>query len=503
MRLAAELRELETSDLSPDECALLRCRVAKRYEEIGDHDTATEALGELWQGVGARPNVEGLNDETQAHVLLRAASLTGLIGSASQIVGSQEFAKDLISESVRIFDGLGQRKKAAEARSNLAPCYWREGAFDEARATLQAALAEFEETDVEQRAIVLLRLAEVERASSRLSEALRIYNQAAFLFDEMNEHLLAGHFHDGRANVLNQLSTIEHRQDYADLALIEYAAASYQFEQAGHDIYQACVENNLGFLFSTIGKFDEAHEHLDRAQMIMTRLKDNVHLGQIDDTRARVLLVEGRNVEAEKTARSAVARLEKGDALSLLAEALTTQGTALARLNHTEQARSAFERAISVAEQSGDFESAGIAALTLIEQLGASGANDELWGILDRARHLLETSQDIETVRRLSKAAFRILFLMPPDWERFSLRRAVIQYEAHVIKEALKEAKGSVSKASRLLGFKHHQSLISMLNTRHKELLPTRSKVRKRRHHLLDHSKRRSKGIMKTHKPSD
>ncbi|SRR5258708_39908569 len=89
--------------------------------------------------------------------------------------------------------------------------------------------------------------------------------------------------------------------------------------------------------------------------MLMTRLKDNVHLAQVDEPRARVLLAEGRIAEAEKTARAAVRGLEKGDELSLLAEALTTHGIALARLNHSAQAQAALDRAIKVAERSGDF----------------------------------------------------------------------------------------------------------------------------------------------------
>ena len=93
--------------------------------------------------------LEGLDDETKAQVLLRVGALTGWIGSASQIEGSQEMAKDLISESIRIFQDLGEKNKAGGARSDLALCYWREGAFDEARVTLQEALAEFDEGDVE------------------------------------------------------------------------------------------------------------------------------------------------------------------------------------------------------------------------------------------------------------------------------------------------------------------------------------------------------------------
>src|SRR5713226_161086 len=175
MHLAKELlRELDTPGLSLNERAHLRCRVAQQLEQAGDYDAASEAMAELWKGVGARPNLEGLDDEKKAEVLLRVGALTGWIGSANQIEGSQEMAKDLISESIRSFDQLGQKSSVGEARSSLALCYWRIGAFDEARVTLETALSELSESDVEQRTIALIWKAEVERASQRLNEALLI-----------------------------------------------------------------------------------------------------------------------------------------------------------------------------------------------------------------------------------------------------------------------------------------------------------------------------------------
>jgi CheY-like chemotaxis protein len=493
------LQELDKSGLSRSERALLRCRLAKQEEEAGDYEAASEAMAELWPGLGAQPSVEGLDDQTRAHVFLRVGALTGWIGSAQQIEGSQETAKDFISESLRIFGELGKRSKVGEARSDLALCYWREGAYDEARVTLQQALSEFDEGDIEQRAIALLRKALIERASKRLNEALRTYNNSVTLFDKITNPLLTAIFHHGFANVLNQLSSIENRKDYVDLALIEYAAASFHFEQAGHERYHACVENNLGFLLGTMGKFEDAHEHLDRAQMLMTRLKDNVHLGQVDETRARVLLAEGRIVEAEKTARAAVRRLEKGDELSLLAEALTTYGIALVRLDHSDQARAALERAIAVAEQVDDFESAGVSALTIVELLGASLSNEEVWATIDRVGVLLEKTEEPATLRRLA-TAFRSLFVThavpaPPDWDGFSLKHAALRYEGHLIRLALKQTGGKVTAAARLLGFRHHQSLISLIASRHKELIETgaRKAVRARRHHIIAHPKRARK----------
>jgi tetratricopeptide (TPR) repeat protein len=489
--------EIGNPGLTVNERANLQCRLARHLEQAGDYEAASEALGDRWQGVGTRPMVEGLDDETKAQMLLRVGAITGWLGSANQIEGSQEMAKDLISESARAFEKLGQRNKVGEARSDLALCYWREGAYDEARVTLQSALSEFDEGEVEQRAIALVRRAEVERSSARSHEALGIYNEAAPLFDKVNDHYLTATFHFGLANVLNQLISVENRKDYLDVALMEYTAASFHFEQAGHERYHACVENNLGFLFSTIGKFAEAHEHLDRAQMLMTRLKDNVHLAQVDETRARVLLAEGRTVEAEKTARAAVRRLEKGDELSLLAEALTTHGIALAHLDHSDQAVASLQRAIIVAEQVGDFESAGVSALTIIEVLGANLSNKEVSATIDHAGVLIEKTQDVTTLRRLVKA-FRLLFLtraipVPPEWEGFSFKDAVRRYEARLITLALKETGGKVTAAARLLGFNHHQSLIALIGSRHKELLGARSPVRARRHHLLEHPKRKRK----------
>jgi len=56
--------------------------------------------------------------------------LTGWIGSARQISGAQETAKNLISESIAIFEALRENSRAAEAQIDLAYCYWREGSFD-------------------------------------------------------------------------------------------------------------------------------------------------------------------------------------------------------------------------------------------------------------------------------------------------------------------------------------------------------------------------------------
>jgi CheY-like chemotaxis protein len=278
--------------------------------------------------------------------------------------------------------------------------------------------------------------------------------------------------------------------------LIESAAASFHFEQAGNTRYLARVENNLGYLYFTIGRYKEAHSHLDRARHLFLDLKDLETAAQVDDTRARTLIAEGRFREAERFARSAVQTLEKGDEQALLAEALTTNGIALARLGNHARSRVLLQRAIEVAERAGDLEGAGRAHLSLIEEMGQQTSPTELASIYQSAANLLQRSQDPSVGKRLIACAWQVIEALgdsdaehreSPEhsWEGFSFKDKVLECERSLIERALRDSNGSVTRAARLLGFRHHQSLISLINSRHKELLKTRTAVRKRRRHIF------------------
>jgi CheY-like chemotaxis protein len=468
------LHQIDDPNISNDERALLRCRLAKQLEEVGNYETACEAMGELWSGIGTNPKLEGLDQRAAAEVLLRAGTLSGWIGSTKQMESAQETAKNLISQSIAIFESLRERKKVAEAQTEIAVCYRREGALDEARVLFAEALTRLDDQDVDLKAVTLVRSAVLEQMANRLNDGLHILTTAAPLFEASTNLTLKGKFHNEFGMVLKDLGLAEQRQDYIDRALIEFAAASFYFEQAGHARYQACVENNLGFLFGMIRKFVEAHEHLDRAQALFTHLNDNVHLAQVEETRARVMLAEGTVAKAEKIAKSAVQMLEKGGEQSLLAEALTTHGTALARLGNHEQARAAFERAITVAEQAGDLESAGLAALTLFEQLADQlSDDDEICKIVERAYELLKDTRNAATRNRLTDSAQRALSLVHtfrPNWATFSLEQTLHRHEARYIRLALEDAGGNISQAARLLGLRAYTNLQYMLNYPHKNL---------------------------------
>jgi tetratricopeptide (TPR) repeat protein len=512
MNLTTQLTTLrqQTEGLSRTERAQLCCDVAKRMEKIGEYDAAAEALKEFWPDREANPQVHDLDDPTKASVLLRVGALVGWLGSAGQTGGSQERAKNLITQAVEFFEGAGATVKVAEARGDLALCYWREGAFDEARINLADALQRLGDQDPDLKAVLLIRAGIIEERTRRLQSALNFYNEAEPLVNRSQDHVLKGVFHAECGLVYRRLAAPENREDYLDRALIEYAAASFHHEQAGNERYQALVENNLGYLYFTIGSYKDAHKHLDRARNLFSNLKDIGHVADVDDTRARILLAEDRPADAERLIRQAIRALERGDAQAALAEALTTYGVVLARLGRHARSRELLERAMEVAEVAGDREGAARARISVIEELTSQTSAEELAAEYQAAVSLLSDSQDPTTARRLINSALRVVDALMPShqeepqveqasWDGFSFKREVLKIEKRLIERALRDAGGSVTRASRLLGFRHHQSLIALINSRHRDLLGTRSAVRKRRHHLFSKPRK----TRKTTKPGD
>ena len=94
----------------------------------------------LWRGVGERPDTQNLLPDVAAEVLLCTGILTGWIGSRNKIKGAQEIAKNLITESISYYESQNEIKKVAQARTEIAYCYWREGEVNEARIMLHEAL---------------------------------------------------------------------------------------------------------------------------------------------------------------------------------------------------------------------------------------------------------------------------------------------------------------------------------------------------------------------------
>jgi tetratricopeptide (TPR) repeat protein len=481
--------KLDILNLPPNAEASRRCELALALKDKADDKGVLEIMRPLWRGVGDRPDTTRLMPGVAAEVLLCAGILTGWIGSRRQIKGAQEIAKDLITESINFYESERDLRKVAEARTEIAYCYWRQGQLNEARIMLLDALGRLTAQGVT-RARALLKLAIVEQSAGRYYDALKLLTDNAPLFAKVRHHATKGDYHNELAMTLEEIAAAENLYEYFQQALTEYRQAEHEFKLAQNHVFRASVKNNLGVVLLKLGRLKEAHRHVIAARRLSVRFKDRTRTAQFDITRAEIFIAEGKFKEAETIAHKAALALERAGHQCLMTDALIVQGIALARLGKADRAQHLFQRAIKVANEVDALNKAGLAALTLIEEVDHL-TPDTLQASYQQARDWLSDSQSKEVLRRLTDAAGKLAtclrgelssdeaidILLSPTGD---LEKKLLDYEHELIKRALEQSDGAVTHAAKLLGVTY-QGLGYIIETRHPDLLQLRTPVRRRR----------------------
>ena len=399
--------KLDTARLNANDEALFTCKTALEQKDRGDYAGAQETMRPLWRRVGEPPKTTGLDPSVAAEVSLCVGILTSWVGSKNQIRNAQELAKNLITQSMTRFESSKDVTKIAVVQSEIAYCYWREGSLNEARSWLHEALNKLT-FEGAARARALLKLTTVERTAGRFHEALQLLNNNEALFRKITNPTIKGGYHSELAIVHRNLATTENRLEYFRRAINEYKEAEKQFRLAHNQMFRADVINNVGFLLFKLSRYKEAHKYLNEARRLTVRFKDKARTAQIDESRAQVLNAEGRTVDAERIARRAVSALKQSGHFCMMAEALITQGVALARLGRTDLARFIFRQAIEAAHRVNALNVAGLAALTLLEEIQELSP-ETLQVAYRQAREWLANSQSPDIKLRLADVACRVL----------------------------------------------------------------------------------------------
>src|SRR5689334_6921188 len=442
----------------------------------------------LWGGVGTLPDTQGLQPETAANVFLCTGILTGWIGARNQIKDAQESARNLITKSITYYESNNLTREAAEAWSEIAYCYWREGRVNEARITLHEALEQLPPNGLE-RARALLKLVDVEHSAARHYDALKILTDNRAVFASVRHLPVKASYHNELAITWGTIGTAENQPDYFQRALTQYKAAEHQFKLAKNYIYCASVKNNEARVLLKLGRFKEAHKYLDQARLITVRLKDRTRTAQIDSSRAELLIAEGKFKAAEAAARRAATALEKVGHRCWLADALILRAIAQARLGKPARAQITLQRAIEVAHEADALNIAGLAALTMIEEVDPLSP-DTLQAAYQQAREWLADSQSRDVLSRLSAAGGKLADSLRREMPRdeavdvllpkpLDLDQRLLTCEHDTIKEALAQTDGSVAHAAPLIG-RTYQGLAKMIDTRHPDLLNKRTPIRRR-----------------------
>ncbi len=216
-------QQTEHAPLTLSEQVQACCAVAREKIEAGDYDLGCAELQQWWT-IGEWPKHAGLEDRAAAELFFTAGVLSGWVASTRQIRRRPKPAEGLLNGAIALFERLEEQTRAAEARIELACCYYRQGLFDLSRETVRSLLQTLSEEERELRGVALIRLAVVEGHAGRLHDALGLLNEAAPLV-ETSGAWTKGRFHLEFATTLKNLGIAEERNGYFDRALGHYGDA--------------------------------------------------------------------------------------------------------------------------------------------------------------------------------------------------------------------------------------------------------------------------------------
>jgi signal transduction histidine kinase len=394
------------------------CAYARTREDTGDYAGACALLDHWWK-LGQEPCTQGLDWRAQAQLWLRAGTLTGWVGGAEKSGAHNKKAQSWISKSLALFESLGDKGGIAECKIELGYCYYREGALDLAWETYQAALEYLQRSDeVEGCIVALVRRALVEQVSFRFRESKATLESAVCLLQPEHSPFLRGRFFNAYAITLKALGQAENDSAFLQEASTYYEQASHCFECAGSLRSQAAVLNNLGCLLAALGQNSEAEQHFYEARRLFAELQDIACVAQTNEGLVQLFIKAQRYEEAVKIISESVNSFRECREEAWLAQALTAQGIANARLNRWVEARYSFNEALHIAERCADFEGAGRAALSLVEEMCDRLTASERREFFARAEYLLAATQSNEIRERIRVCAEQLATAEEADRRR-------------------------------------------------------------------------------------
>lgn len=256
---------------------------AKRLEKKRDYVAAANILECVWSNFHEHPETSGLTTKLKAELYSLCGIILISIGKSKGLPDYQETAKNLLTESVRIFKKLNKVRRLAQASSHLALSYCYEGREKESLDVIREAekLFPHDSNDsvylqlktnklialsrlflIEESVAVMEEIADRIENSPNLRNKIKFYNQSGFVFTKAERYDLA-----------NSMFS----------KALKLATAASDEDAVSH------ISNNLAFSLNKTGRSKEAFEHICRAISLATKAKNYGYLISFEDTKANIL----------------------------------------------------------------------------------------------------------------------------------------------------------------------------------------------------------------------
>lgn len=389
-----------------------------KLERKGRYEDALAEVRHLWPDLSAMPDVTGLDSRDAAEMMLRCGSLIGFLGHIRPIPNAQEKSKNLLTQARTRFLEIYDIEKIAECENYLALSYWRTGEINEAEAWIEESqsrdLPDQSFHRLYSHSIKCLTLLKKKDYKGILAYLLPLERN----FLSSRDKGLSGDFFNNCAVAHQELGNPDEAVKY-----YEMARDSYQI--AGHKTYLGIIQNNLAMLYMRLRMFEKARNVSDDATKAFRLSKDRTREGFSLDTKAQILLAEGRHQAALETLEKAIAILKKTENSAYVIEAYMTRVRTLVYLDDVPGAVLCLVDAIGIARANTGEESAR--ALTREFELA-----------LNERRHL-SSPAPIDKTPESKNETEGIQLILPPSLSHYTDYQGIWINGNHLEKAGLAE----------------------------------------------------------------
>ena len=217
-----------------------------------------------------------------------------------RILGEVDEAETLLSALVEEQRSHGVSRSLAQSLLTQGILYYRTGRLDEALRSYQEALQISDEiADYVMTARVLQNLSILYKNRSELDEAGRLLDLAVLAYENAGIESLPGQLYSGRAN-LNMA-----RGEFVE-AELELELALKAFRAIGDRRNEAMMLNNTGYLRRSQGRMEEAEGYHLRSLEIREEIGDRVGVGRIYSMLTGVYAAQGHYQHSMMAAEAAI-----------------------------------------------------------------------------------------------------------------------------------------------------------------------------------------------------
>lgn len=404
----------ETTPKIPAAAALQLIEEARNAEKVRDLKALRETLENFWSDISGEPDFDLYEPCIKAELLRLSGSFLTFYAVSKGLKDLQARAKNLLTQSIEIFEQLELPEKVAEANIYLGFCYWNCGEVSEYEAIYDYLEIQFGKFSAHPICLLLsINRLVVYIYCEKKEESLKLIQETLLSIDFCADKRIKAMFHSMAA------VAFRHSARYDDAA--NHFKEAIRLSQELKIIrFEAINYNNLSLLYKCQGNFTAAHLWAEKSHQLFLLLDDKGWIAHVLDTKSLICLDEKNYSKALELIDESLSYFYQGEDYNGLTAALWTKTRCLLRLDRAEYAFIIF----------GELQK--IAA----EQIGETAVSKF-------AKNLAE---EIYVLRDLP------------------FTDEVAEFKKSRIRAALIGAGGKIVKAAEILNLKNHQTLSDILN---------------------------------------